>query len=67
MILEQDSPMERFGQKAGYVFSYSVFTTMLYFMLSFLNKLPDTWTYFHVVGLTFCIVLTGEIIKRLLK
>lgn len=67
MIFEQDSPIERFGQKAGYIFSYLIFTTTLYFLLRFLNKLPDIWTYFHIIGLTFCIVLAGEIIKRLLK
>lgn len=57
----------RFGQKIGYLFSYFLFTTILYFMLDAMNKLPEGWSYLHIMGLTFCIVLVGIIIRRLLK
>lgn len=67
MIFEQNRYIENFGKKVGYLFSYFVFSTILYYLLNFFNKLPNTWTYFHIIGLTFCIVLAGEMIKRLLK
>lgn len=67
MMPEQYKSIEGMGQKAGYVFSYIMFTTILYFLLTFLNKLPSSWSYFHILGLTFCIVLTGEAIKRVLR
>jgi len=67
MIFEQNRSIENFGQKVGYLFSYFVFSTIAYYLLNFFNKLPSTWTYFHIIGLTFCIVLAGEIIKRLLR
>ncbi len=55
------------NQKIGYVFMYLVFTTILYFILRFLNKIPDSWGYFHVLILTLFIVLLGTLIKLLLR
>lgn len=59
--------MERSGERAGYLFSYFMFTTMLYFLLIFLKKLPGDWSYLSVAFFTFCITLTGEAVKRMLK
>lgn len=67
MQIEKNKLAETFGRIIGYVFAYIVFTTILYFLLRFINKLPSSWTYFHVAGVTICISLIGIIIKRLLK
>lgn len=67
MKFEEDKRIEKFGKKVGYLTSYIIFTTVLYFILKYLNKLPSNWSYFHVVGLTFFIVLIGITIKRVLK
>lgn len=64
---QRGAAVERFGEKIGFLFSFFLFTTMLYFILFFLGKLSATWTYFHVMGITFSIVLVGMIFKRLLK
>ena len=67
MILKQNTLIEKFGNKIGYLFSYLLFTTILFFILGWLNKIPDSWTYFHIMAATLLIALFGAIIKRFLK
>lgn len=56
----------KLGEKIGFILMYLVFTTLLYFFLKFLNKIPD-WNYFHVALLTLAITLTGILIKKVLN
>ena len=67
MIFKQKLSIERLGEKVGYIFSYFLFTTILFFILTLLNKIPESWSYVHVMGITILIVLIGFMIKRLLK
>jgi len=67
MRFEQNRVISRWGEKLGYLFAYFLFTTILYFVLAFLNKIPKSWTYFHIMGIALLIALAGIIIKRLLK
>ena len=55
------------GKKIGYIFGYFLFTTILYLMLILLKKIPENWTYFHIMGITLIITITGALLKRLLK
>jgi len=52
---------------AGYIFAYFLFTTILFFLLSLLHKIPSSWNYFSIMAITFAIALAGIIIKELLK
>jgi len=67
MIFEQNKSLEKLGEKLGYIFSYFLFTTILFFILMLLKKIPQSWSYFHVMGITILIALIGIIIKRFLK
>lgn len=67
MTFEQNKSIKKLGEILGYIFSYFLFTTILFFILVLLKKIPETWNYFHVMGITILIVLIGAIIKRLLK
>ena len=67
MIFEQDKSLEKLGEKLGYVFGYFLFTTVLFFILLLLKKIPETWSYFHVMGITILIIFAGTVLKRLLK
>jgi hypothetical protein len=67
MIVEENKSLLNLGQKIGYLISYFLFTTILYFILLFLNKLPASWNYFHIILLTIAITLIGIIIQRLLR
>ena len=67
MKFEEDKRIEKFGKIVGYITSYAIFTTILYFLLKYLNKLPGNWSYFNIAGLTFFIILIGITIKRILK
>ena len=42
----------RIGIIVGYAFSYSVFTTVLFFALTLLHKMPQGWSAVHVILLT---------------
>lgn len=57
----------KIGNTVGYAFGYFLFTTILYFILKWLNKIPETWNYFYIMGITFSIILVGGIIKKILR
>jgi len=67
MIFGQDKAMEILGEKVGYLFSYFLFTTILFLILVLLKKIPETWSYAHIMGITILIALIGSIIKISLK
>ncbi len=67
-MLKFDDKEERgIGKIVGYVLAYFIFTTLLYFVLIFLKKISESWTYFHIMAITLLIVGFGSLIKRLLK
>jgi len=59
--------MRKIGIWVGYVIMYFIFTTILFFILKLLHKIPENWNYFHVILITLTIVLLGTLIKMLLK
>ncbi len=67
MIFEENRTIEKVWEKWGYVLSYFIFTTILFLILALLNKIPESWAYLYVMGITILIALMGVIIKRLLK
>ena len=59
--------IERLGENVGYVTMFLIFTTILYFILNLLNKLPNNWGYFHILLLVFIINMIGIFLKKKLK
>ena len=59
--------VNKINKKIGYVVMYLIFSTIFYFVLKLLDKIPDSWNYFHVLSLTLSIVLLGTLIKLLLR
>lgn len=59
--------IEKLSKKIGYIFGYFLFTTILFFILNLLNKIPKTWDYFHIMGITLLIIIVGVLIKKILK
>lgn len=56
-----------FGRKIGFITMFFIFTTALYFFLFSIGKLPENFTYLHVMLITLFIILTGTLLKFLLK
>jgi len=67
MIFERSRASKRFGQATGYLIAYLFSSTVLFYILFFLKKLPKTWTFFHVMDIVLAITITGLILKRLLR
>ena len=67
MEFSQDKGVVPAGITAGFIFAYFLFTTILFFVLNLLNKIPASWTYFHIMGVSFGATLVGAVIQRLLK
>ena len=67
MIFERSDKIENLGEKLGYIFSYFLFTTVLYVVLTLLKKIPENWTYFNIMIITITIALIGILFKKLLK
>ena len=59
--------VKRIGEYLGYVAMYLIFTAILYFILKYFNKAPQTWNYFHIMIITLFIVLASKLIKLALK
>lgn len=55
------------GEKVGFVFAYFLSTTILFYMLILLKRLPEAWNYIHIMGVVLIITLIGIGIKRILK
>lgn len=66
MKFNKKEKIKKFGEKAGFILMYFIFTTLLYFILKFLNKIPN-WNYFHILLLTFFIMLIGILLKWFLE
>ena len=67
MIFEQNKSIEKLGEKLGYIFSYLLFTAILFFILVLMKKIPESWSYMHIMGITILIAIMGIMIKILLK
>ena len=67
MLFNENELMDKAGIMAGFVFGYFLFTTILFFLLTFLNKIPEDWTYLHIASLTLLITLIGAFLKYLLR
>ena len=53
------SKSDKKGEVVGYITAYFISTTVLFFLLSFLQKLPGTWNYVHIMGITLFISIVG--------
>jgi len=58
---------EKFNKKFGYIFGYFLFTTIVYFILTLLKRIPQNWTYLHIMGITLIITIIGISLKKLLR
>jgi cytochrome c biogenesis protein CcdA len=60
----------RFGNSAGFtlgfLLSYSIFTTILFYVLTFTEKIPTHWNWFHIGGITAGIILMGLWLRKVL-
>lgn len=65
MDFEKSNISENMGRITGNVFAYFLFTTIIFFILVFFKE--TRWLYPQVMALTFLVVLTGIILRRLLK
>ena len=66
MQFKENKSLEKIGKKVGFIFSYFLFTTILFGIFMILNKLHGM-SYLHIMGITLLITSTGIIIKRLLQ
>lgn len=65
-FFEHNNTRWKIGRIAGFIFSYLLFTTILFFILQFTGRISG-WTYFHVMAATLIITAFGAGLKRLLK
>jgi len=61
---EKKYDVKMWGVYVGYLLFYFVFTTVLFFILSLTEKLPEHWNYLSVANITFFGVILIKILKR---
>lgn len=64
MEFEIQKTGEEVGKKLGFLFSYVLFSTILFFALTFFEKMPAAWNYKHILGITAGITIFGFFLKR---
>ena len=67
MEFNKKNNYEKAGKITGFLLMFAIFTILLYFILNFLNKIPEYWSLIHMFPITLLIVLLGTLIKLLLK
>jgi len=67
MSFEHSKTIGNFGEKVGFIFSYLLFTTVIFFLFSLLGKLPSDWSYIHIMLITSIITFIGLVIGEYLK
>lgn len=66
VVFEQRARLEKWIERAGFLFSYFVFTTILYGILTILNK-SHGLNFINILIITFLITILGLGIKRFLR
>ncbi|RJQ17635.1 hypothetical protein C4573_01505 [Candidatus Woesearchaeota archaeon] len=64
LVFERDTRSESIGEKIGFACAYILFTTILFFILLLLKKLPASWTYLHVAAITAGIAILAFIVRK---
>lgn len=67
MVFEQKGTDEKIGIVVGFIFMYFVFTTILFYILILLEKLPKSWNYFYIMIITAIVVLIGFATRKYIK
>jgi hypothetical protein len=67
MRFEDNKDEEKGWKIIGFILSYFVFTTVLFFLLRFLKKIPSSWSYLNIMIITLIITATGMILSKYLK
>jgi len=57
----------KLGKIIGYITGYFLFTTVLYLILTWLDKIPQTWNYFYLALIILFLTLIGALLQRILK
>ncbi len=58
---------QNFGRIIGFFGMYIIFTLIFFYFLSWLGKIPESWTLFHTSLITSSIILFGIIINLILR
>jgi len=61
--MDEKEKNSNLGRYIGYILMFFIFTTILYFLLTILEKLPASWNYFNILLIVLMIVFIGKIIK----
>jgi len=67
MLFIQNGSIGKLGQKAGNLSAYFLFTSILFLILRFFKKNPDSWSYFHAMIITLSITTIGFILRKTLR
>jgi len=67
MNFENNNYFEKTGKYFGFILMFFLFSTILYFVLNYTNKIPDSFQYYNIFFITVPIILIGSLIKLFLK
>jgi len=51
------------GKFLGYILMFIILSFILYFILTFFEKIPKSWSFIHILFVTFFLILVGKGIR----
>jgi hypothetical protein len=67
MDFKKKNSSEGFGKVLGFLIMLVIFSIILFFILKLTHKLPGSWNYPPVLGISIGIVAFGKFIKGILR
>ncbi|MAG07264.1 hypothetical protein CMI46_00415 [Candidatus Pacearchaeota archaeon] len=64
---QKASPLNKLGIFIGYILGFIIFSVILFFILTYFNKIPKNWTFLNIVNISLTIFLSGKFIQLILK
>jgi len=64
MDFKRSQKLYSLGKYVGVISAYFVSSFLLYFVLSFLEKLPLSWSYLNILPYTAALAVVGILVKR---
>lgn len=64
MIFDENVKIKNLGKKIGFFIGGLLFFSVLYFILSLLNKIPEYISYWYVLGIVIVIGVIYTVLKK---
>ncbi len=67
MNFENNNNSKKIGKVAGFLITFLIFSIILFFILKFFDKIPESWEFYNVLIIPIILTIIGISIKSILN